>query len=47
MKVSADDNAITIQGATVGGNQQTINGEVSQTISTQYQNAITEGNQWQ
>ncbi len=47
MKVSDDGNSITLAGATVGGNQQNINGQTTQTISTQYQSAITEGNQWQ
>jgi hypothetical protein len=47
MKVSADSNPITIAGAVVGGVQQDLNGQPSQAISTQYQTATTEGNQWQ
>lgn len=47
MKISSDANLATIQGATVGGRQQTLNGATSQTLSQQYQAAITEGNQWQ
>jgi len=47
MKISSDENPITIAGAVVNAVQQLINGQATQSISTQFQAAITEGNQWQ
>lgn len=47
MKISTDSNVITIAGAVVGGVQQDVNGETTQTISLQYQAALVEGNAWQ
>ncbi len=46
-KVSADSNTASITAAVVGGVQQTINGQPTQTISDQYGGFVLEGNQWQ
>ncbi len=46
MKISPDENEITIAGAVVNGVQQDINGQPTQTISLQYFPALTEGNEW-